>query len=373
MNGYIARYPLLMPTFRSDVRQIAPYRPGRPIADVAAEYGFDPARVVKLASNENPLPPFPEVEKAVAACVSELNRYPDNECQELRQAIAEYTGFDSDHIWVGAGSSEILRVLALSVGGPGTSAVYGWPSFIIYRLASIVAMTERIEVPLVEHTHDVRAMAEALRPDTTIIYLCNPNNPTGTLIDADAVAKFVSSVPDETLVVVDEAYFEYVSGLESAVSLVHAYPNLVVTRTFSKIFGLAGFRVGYAIAQPATISEIRKAQAPFTVSSIAQIAALESLKYPDEIDRRIAENAQGRECVEASLQNLGVEYVPSQANFVYFRAGVSTQVTIDALLSHGVIIRPFEDGWARVSIGTAAENERFVSALENELPGIVDY
>ncbi|MEX2279546.1 MAG: histidinol-phosphate transaminase [Acidimicrobiia bacterium] len=351
-----------MPTFRADIREIAPYSPGRAVADVARENGFDPADISKLASNESPVPPLEAVQAKMREVSGDVFRYPDNDAVELRGAIGAHIEVDSSHVWVGGGSSELLRVIAMAVGGPGTSAVYAWPSFVIYRMASILAMSDRVEVPLVGHRHDLDAMANAIREDTRVVYVCNPNNPTGTHLPADSIARFVESVPDRVLVVIDEAYHEYVTAPDhaTAVPLALERPNVVVTRTFSKIHGLAALRVGYGVARPETVSELRKAQAPFTVGTIGQVAAVESLRHTDELAARRAVNASERSRVEAELGGQGVRYVASQGNFVFFDASAAADPAA-AYLQHGIIVRVF-GSWVRVTIGTADENDRFLLA-----------
>jgi histidinol-phosphate aminotransferase len=359
--------------FRPDIQQIAPYRPGRPIAEVAAEYGFDPGEIVKLASNESPVPPFEAVQRRMIDEVAKVNRYPDNDCRELRNALSEHLDVPPDHLWVGGGSSELIRSIGTSMGGPGTSAAYGWASFVIYRLATIIAGSEAIEVPLdAHHRFDLDALRSAIRADTTVVYVCNPNNPTGTHLSGRAIERFVDAVPDDVLVVLDEAYQEYATAddFTSGIPLAVERDNVVVLRTFSKIYGLAALRVGYAIGRAGTITALRKSQAPFTVTSIGQAAAIEALRHPAEVKRRRAENAAGRQTLEAGLSEIGVEYVPSQANFVYMRTGASTQVTSDAFIRHGIILRPFESGWVRVSVGSPEENVRFLAALRQELPSL---
>ncbi len=355
---------------RPDLREIPPYRPGRSIVDVAREWGLDVSDVIKLASNECPLPPFPEVQAAVAAAAGTIHRYPDNDAREAREAIAAHVGVDPAQIWVGAGSSELLRIMALAVGGPGTSALYAWPSFVIYRLATTLAMSEPIEVPLDDAmVHDPEAMLAALRDDTTIVYLCNPNNPTGTLLDPDQVARFIERVPPDVVVVVDEAYHEYVTveGHHSAIGLVGDHPNLVVARTLSKIYGLAGLRIGYVVGQAETVAELRCPQAPFSVNSLAQVAAVEALRHPERVEERRELNRAGRERIERGLAELGVPYVPSQTNFVFFRPGPDTALTADTFLGHGVVIRGLSMGWVRVTVGSDEENRRFLEVLAAEL------
>jgi histidinol-phosphate aminotransferase len=352
----------VVPTFRPDLREIAPYAPGRSIAEVARENGFDPAEMVKLASNESPVPPLEAVQEAIRAGAGLVHRYPDNETVELRRALSGVLGVPESHLWAGGGSSELLRVIAMAVGGPGTSAVYAWPSFVIYRLASMLTMSERIEVPLVDHRHDLDAMTAAVRDDTTVVYVCNPNNPTGTYDSARSIGRFVESVPERVLIVIDEAYHEYVTAPDhsTAVPLAVERPNVVVTRTFSKIHGLAALRVGYAVARPETITELRKAQAPFTVTTLGQLAAVESLGHAEEIEARRDLNAAERARVEARLAELDVAHVPSQGNFVFFDARSLTDPAA-AYLRHGVIVRVF-GGWIRVTVGSVEENDRFLAA-----------
>lgn len=372
MKGSISILPP-MPTFRPDVREISPYVPGRPIADVAREHGFDPSEIVKLASNESPLPPFPEAQRVMAGLVVDSNRYPDDAARDLRHALADHFDVPADHLWVGGGSSELLRVVSTAVGGPGTSAVYPWPSFVIYRLGSIIAMADRIEVPLTsDHRLDLDAMLAAVRDDTTVVFVCNPNNPSGTVRPASELSAFIEAVPERVMVVVDEAYHEYATDPAHATALPHALerPNVLVTRTFSKIYGLAALRVGYGFGNPETLAELRKAQAPFTVTSLGQAGAIESLLHQGEVDRRAALNAEERARLEARFDELGIEHVRSQANFVYFRLGAGTAETTEAFVRHGIIIRPFDSGWVRVTVGTPEENRRFLAALEAELEGL---
>lgn len=354
---------------RPDVQSIAPYRPGRPIAEVAREFGFDPADIVKLASNESPLPPVRQAIAAMSEEVGNINRYPDNDCHDLRHGLASHLDVPPDHLWIGGGSSELLRVIATALGGAGTTAVYAWPSFVIYRLATVLGGGSPLEIPLTDdHVHDLDAMRAAIDATTTVVYVCNPNNPTGSYLPAEAIEEFVDSVPDDVLIVVDEAYHEYVTAddYETAAELALSRPNVIVTRTFSKVYGLAALRVGYAIARPETITELRKAQAPFSVTSVGQVGALASLPAQAEIADRVRANASERNRLQQAFADRAIEYVPSQANFVYLRPGTSTQRTADAFIRHGVIVRPFGDGWIRVSVGTADENDRFLAALDLE-------
>jgi histidinol-phosphate aminotransferase len=359
-----------MPMFRSDVRAISPYVPGRPIADVAAEHGFDPGDVVKLASNESPIPPIPEVQQAMAAALGEVHRYPDNQARLLTAALAESLGVEAGQVVVGGGSSEILRIVATAMGGPGTSVVFAWPSFVVYRLASVHAMSRVVEVPLDgEQRHDLGAMLAAVTDDTSVVYVCNPNNPTGTIRTAEEIAAFVDAVPEHAMVVIDEAYHEFVTDPRhaSALPLAVQRPNVIVTRTFSKIHALASLRVGYGVTAAENVVELRKAQAPFSVTAPGQAGALEWLRHPGEILARRQANAEGRAELERGLSQLGIHHVPSHANFVSFRLRASTTETTEAFLRHGIILRPFGSGWVRVTVGSEVENRRFLEALRLEV------
>jgi len=358
-----------MPRFRADVSGLAAYEAGRPIDDIARTYGV--TDLIKLASNENPLPPFEEVQLVIAAGAKGLHRYPDNNWHDLGEAVAKHVGVDPDQLWFGGGSSELLRIIALALGGPGTSVAYAWPSFVIYRLASVLALSQPVEVPLDSaHRHDLAALRAALRPDTTVVYICNPNNPTGTHVGSAALADFIDQMPDDVMVVIDEAYAEYAAAPDyrSMVPLAVERPNLIVTRTFSKVYGLAGLRIGYAVTAPTNVVELRKAQAPFTVSNLAQLAAVEALRHPHQVAERAAANATGRSWLTSELTRRGIECVDSQANFVYARLGSDSSAVFDALVYEGVIIRSFGGGWVRITVGTPEENGRFMTALDGAMP-----
>ena len=356
-----------MPVFRNEIQQINPYVPGRPIEDVAREIGLSPRDIVKLASNESPDGPFPGVLDAAAGALAQSNRYPDNDAHDLRAKLSTSLGVPADHLWFGGGSTGLIGVIASAVGGRGTSAVYAWPSFIMYRIASKWAGAHPVEVELDPALrHDADAMLKAIRDDTTILYLCNPNNPTGTVIDRALVSDLVASVPDSVLVVVDEAYHHYVAdpGYETALEHAIQRPNVIVLRTFSKVYALAALRIGYAVAQPSTITELRKAQAPFTVGQIAQVAAAASLDDGDELKRRVAANAAGRHYLLGALAERGIEHAGTETNFIFCRMGNDSSNVADLLTRAGVIVRPMAGGWFRVTIGHEHENERFVAAID---------
>ncbi len=354
-----------MPRIRPEVRGIVPYKPGKPIEEVARELGLE--EIIKLASNECPLAPFPEVQAAIAAATTELNRYPDNERFRLRLALSDNLAVPPDHIWFGAGSTELLVAAAQVVGGPGTSAVYAWPSFVMYRIATRLAGAEAIEVPLdAEFRHDLAAMAAAVRPDTSVVYVCNPNNPTGTHVPGSEVGDLIDRLPDDVLAVVDEAYYDYAQAADYGSMLSRALerPNVIVARTFSKVYGLAGLRVGYAIGDPDTIAELRKAQAPFSVNTLAQVAAIEALRHPDRVEERIRANAEGLKLFHEELTARGIVHADSQTNFVYLVLDRDGGELKRQLLELGVIVRPMSGGAVRVTVGTEPENRRFFAALD---------
>jgi histidinol-phosphate aminotransferase len=357
----------LVPSLRPEVQKITPYEAGRPIEEVARSMGLDPETIIKLASNESPQPPFPEVIEAIARAASGVNRYPDNDWYEPARALAPVLGVDEDNLMFGGGSSDLLRVISLAVGGPGTSCVYAWPSFVIYRMAPLLAGSELVEVHLTSrHRFDLDATVGAIRADTTLVFVCNPNNPTGTYLTSSEISGLIERVPAQVMVVIDEAYFEYVTASDYATCIPEALQrsNVVVTRTFSKIYGLAALRIGYAVGRAETLRDLRRAQAPFTVGSLAQAAAVEALKYPARVADRRRINSEERNRIEKELEAREVEYVPSQANFVYLRPRVDHGSTFNRFLEAGVIVREMGDAFVRVTVGLPEENDRFLSALD---------
>lgn len=354
------------PRYRPDLDRIHPYRPGRPIAEVAAEFGL--SEVIKLASNESPEPPFPEVQEVIAAHAATLNRYPDNAKPLLVRALADHLGVPAERIWCGGASNELMLITAFAMGGPGTSSVYGWPSFSLYQIGSRAAFADDIAVPLDDrHRHDLEAMRAAIRPDTTVVYVCNPNNPTSTIVAGDALEAFIDSVPDHVLVVVDEAYAEFATdpNFRSVIPLAATRDNVMVTRTFSKVYGLAGLRVGYAITHPDSIEHFRRIQLPFTVNSLGEVAAAEALRHQHRVKERAARNAEAIEFLTTALRSRDIEVANSQTNFVYAYFGEAAKTTTQALLEQGIIVRPvIPEGWLRITAGSPEENERFARALD---------
>jgi len=356
-----------MPTFRSDLRTLRPYVAGKPIEEITREFGID--GIIKLASNEYPVSPVPAAIEAIAAAAVEVNRYPDNSYHDLTGAIAEMYETTSEHVWVGAGSSDILNCTARATGGMDTSVVYATPSFVLYRIVAVLAGSTYVEVPLTDDwIHDLTAMGQAVRDDTTMIIVCNPNNPTGTYVSDTELRAFVDSIDESILVVIDEAYAEFVSASDfsTCVDLALSRPNVIVSRTFSKIYGLAGLRVGYALGMPETLRELRKAQPPFIVNVAAVAGAIAALADQHEIEQRRITNAAQRKVLTDALDARGIRYAASQTNFVYLDLDVDAPGLGEALLHRGVIVRTLGDH-IRITVGSAQENLRCVAALDEAL------
>jgi len=352
-----------LPRFRSDLEAIPTYDPGRPSAEIAAELGLE--AIIELASNEHPVAPLPEVQAAIAAAADSVHRYPLTDATYLVEALAAHYGLAPERLWIGPGSTAILTTVALAATGPGTSVVFGDPSFVVYRMAALLAGAEPIAAPVdAEWRLDPDALVAAIRPDTTVLYFCNPNNPTGTHRPAPDVSRLVERVPDSVTLVIDEAYGEYAtaSDYESAIPLTLDHDNVVVSRTFSKVYGLAGLRVGYAIGDPDTIRSLRRPQAPFATGALAQIAAVESLKHQTAIQERIAANGVGRSFIAEELSRLDQFTVNSQTNFVLWKPDADAAQLSSDLLDRGIMVRPMGP-WIRVTVGTEAENRTLIEAV----------
>ena len=358
-------YRQSMARIRPEIVSLTPYEGGPGIEEISHRYGVQD--IVKLGSNENPLPPFPEVQEVIATAAAGINRYPDGGVVGLAEAVSKAVGVPAECLWFGAGSAELLTTTARALGGPNRSFVYPWPSFAMYRINAVLGNAEGITVPLDDaHAVDLEATFRAIGEDTTLVYLCNPNNPTGTYLPQSEIRDFVDRVPEDTLVVVDEAYGEYVAAEDhpSAIPLAVERPNVTVTRTFSKMYGLAGLRIGYMIGRTDTLGALRKAQIPFVVNSLAQAAAVAALSFPERVAERFDMNREGVEYVQSAYEARGIEFVPTQANYVWTRLGPDTAAIIQALLERGTIIRPFATEWTRVTIGTPEENRRFITDLD---------
>ncbi|HEY0491347.1 MAG TPA: histidinol-phosphate transaminase [Telluria sp.] len=358
------------------VRAIAPYQAGKPIAEVAREFGLDEANIVKLASNENPFGVPESSKKAMAAAVADLGRYPDANGFDLKAALAKRYDVPADWITLGNGSNDILEIAAHAFVQKGQAVVYSQYSFAVYALATQGVGARAIVVPATEYGHDLEAMAAAIDADTRLVFIANPNNPTGTFIPAAQIEAFLDKVPETVIVVLDEAYNEFLAPehqFESA-QWVRKYPNLVVSRTFSKAYGLAGLRVGFAIAQPAVTDLMNRIRQPFNVNSLAQAAAIAALNDTAFLEEGARNNAAGYQQFVEAFDELGLEYVPSFGNFVLVRVGDDDQAGARvnlALLRQGVIVRPVSNyglpQWLRISIGLPKENAVFIAALKNAL------
>ncbi|MXX01481.1 MAG: histidinol-phosphate transaminase [Acidimicrobiia bacterium] len=354
-----------MEFLRSDLSDISVYKPGPPLSELSRRFGFDLDSLVEVATNENPYQPLEEVREVMARAVLGVNRYPDINAPELGAALAGHLGVGVENLWCGAGSSELIRLIALAVGGPGREAVFGWPSFAMYPLCTRFAMMTPVTVPLTAgHGLDPDGILSAIGPDTVLVYVCNPNNPSGTYLASGDVLRLIEEVPERVLVVMDEAYHEYATASDYRGTVAEAAerPNLVTLRTFSKIYGMAAMRVGYAVGSPETLRQLRKVQSPFTVSSVGQAGATEALRHQDRIAERVAENARERDRIQRGLVDLEIPRIESQGNYIYFTVGLDSQQTAESFLRHGVRLRAYPGDWARVTVGTPEENDRFLAA-----------
>jgi histidinol-phosphate aminotransferase len=328
---------------------------------------------VKLASNETPYPPLPHVVERIATAAAEVNRYPDSHCIELAGALAEKYRVDPAQIRVGCGSVSLCTQLVQAVADADEEIMYAWRSFEAYPIISAVSGASAIQVPLRDHVHDLDEMAARITGKTKLVFVCNPNNPTGTAVGGEALIAFLRAVPSDVVVALDEAYREFVTDpdVPDGLTLLAEFPNVVVLRTFSKAYGLAGLRVGYAIAaNPALTAALGQTQVPFAVTTVAQAAALASLEPQAEREllARVSDVVRERERVRATLVDLGYEVPPSQANFVWVQLGDATTQWAAGCEERRVIVRPFAGVGARVTIGTPEENDRFLAAAGELAP-----
>lgn len=352
------------------VRAITPYQPGKPITQLAREMGLPVERIVKLASNENPLGMSPKARAALEQALNSLERYPDD--FELKHALAQHTGLGMERIVLGNGSNDVLDILARVFLAPGRSAVFSQHAFAVYPLATLSAGGEPIAVPAKDFGHDLEAMCAAIRPDTRVVWLANPNNPTGTFLPYPQLKAFLQRVPQDVVVVLDEAYNEYIPPAErvDTAAWLADFPNLVLIRTFSKIYGLAGLRIGYALASADIADLMNRVRQPFNCNNLALAAAVAALDDHAFVAQSYALNRAGMEQIVATLKRFGLSHIPSHGNFVTFKAGDAATVN-RKLLEQGVIVRPIGGygmpEWLRVTIGREAENTRFAEALERAL------
>ncbi|RFS86824.1 histidinol-phosphate transaminase [Actinomadura spongiicola] len=344
------------PRFRSVLDRFVAYKPGK--VAMSPE-----GRSFKLSSNESPHGPLPSVVDAIGEAAKNVNRYPDNNATALTEAIAAHYGVPADHVAVGCGSVGMTQMLLEAVAEPGAEVVYAWRSFEAYPLLVSLSGATPVQVPLRDETHDLTAMADAITDRTRLIFLCNPNNPTGTIVRRAEIEAFLDRVPSDCLVVLDEAYREYVRDDEvpDGLTLYGDRPNLAVLRTFSKAYGLAGLRIGFLVAHPLVAGAIRKTFLPFSVNSVAQAAGVASLAATDELLERVEGTVKERDRVRDALLADGWKVPPTEANFVWLRLGDRTMEFSDACDAQGISVRPFPGEGARVSIGSSDENDAFLA------------
>ncbi|HWI51191.1 MAG TPA: histidinol-phosphate transaminase [Symbiobacteriaceae bacterium] len=359
-----------MPSYpvRPEVLQLKPYVPGKPIAEVQREFGV--SEVVKLASNENPLGPSPLAVQALQQAAGQVHIYPEATSRDLRDALAGRLGLPADWLMVGNGSDELLRLLAASYVRPGDRVVVPGCSFPNYRTVSALFGATVVEVPLVAESMDLAEMARHAS-GARLIFLCRPNNPTGSVFPEDTFRHFMRAVPPETLVLIDEAYHEFDSSEFDSLGLLRAFPNLIVTRTFSKAYGLAGLRVGYGMARPEIWQPCFRVREPFSVNVPAQMAALAALQDTAHLAATVENNRLGKRFLEQLSESMGLHYVPSEANFVLVDLGRPAAPVFEAMLRQGVVVRPMGGAGRptciRVTVGTPAELLRFAEALRAAL------
>jgi len=351
---------------KAHVAELEPYQPGKPIEELERELGIQGS--IKLASNENPLGPSPKAIEAIRAAAGGVNRYPDGASFCLREALSQRLGVETNQLVFGTGSDEILELIAKCFIGPGDEVVFAWPSFAMYPIVVQGMGAKPVAVPLDEDlVHDLPAMAAAIGERTRVVFVCNPNNPTGTSVGAEVFDRFAASLPQGVVLVVDEAYFEYVrrDDFPDALDWVSRRPGTAVLRTFSKIYGLAGLRVGYGVMDPELAGYLERARHPFNVTLLGEAAALAALDDVEHVERTLRLNRQGAEDLGRELGALGIEVWPTDANFLLARTGAGSY---ELLLHEGVIVRPM-GGFGlpehvRITIGTPKENEKLVKALQ---------
>lgn len=352
------------------VCDLVAYEPGKPISETARELGLDPSQIVKLASNENPLGPSPLAKIAMREALEEAHIYPDGGGYRLRSAIADSFGMEISNVVLGNGSNEIIELLCHTFLNRDAELIAAKHAFVVYKLMATLFGAKYVEVPDPGFVHDLDAMAAAINENTRLVFIANPNNPTGTMVDQAAIDRFMAKVPEHVIVVFDEAYFEFPDSPPDALKYVREGRNVCVLRTFSKIHGLAGLRVGYGLASKTIAMLLQKARQPFNVNAIAQAGALAALADTDHIAATRAANTQGMAYFEAAFNERGLEFVTSYANFLLVKVLAGDRV-FSEMLKQGVIIRTMSSyklpDWVRISIGTAAENQRCMEVLDSVL------
>ena len=344
------------------------YQPGRPIEEVARELGLAAEGIIKLASNENPLGPSPLAVAAMRQALRRTNLYPDGNAFHLKQKLASKLGVTASNLALGNGSNEIIEMIGHALLAPGAEVVVSQYCFAVYPIVTALFGAKLVTVPAKKFGHDLEAMLAALTPNTRVVFVANPNNPTGTTVGREDLARFVQAVPDNVLLAMDEAYIEF---LEEPIDLLPeirngSRTNLILMRTFSKIYGLAGLRIGYGIGHPDFVAALEKIRQPFNINSVAQAGALAALDDTRHIERTRKTNSRGLRLYARTFRRLGLEFIPSSANFILVRVGDGQRV-FEELQKRGVIVRPMGGyqlpEWVRISVGTTRENQRCIEAL----------
>lgn len=345
---------------RPELADLPAYTPGRTVPGA-----------IKIASNETVHGPLPSVLAAITASAQTINRYPDNGYRDLRERLAKHVDFAPEHISVGSGSVSLCQQLIQITSGVGDEVMFGWRSFEIYPLQVRTAGATPVAVPLKDHTHDLDAMAAAVTDRTRLIFVCNPNNPTSTVVDPAALEAFVAAVPSDVLIVIDEAYVEYIRDglLPDSFGLVRRYPNVVVLRTFSKAYGLAGLRIGYAVADPDIVTALGKVYVPFTATTVSQAAAIASIDAADELLARTDAVVAERVRVSAELSAAGYDLPPSQANFVWLPLPGRCDEFTNAAADNRLLVRPYGQDGVRVTVAAPHENDAFLAFAREWIRG----
>ncbi len=362
--------------FRKEIKNVSPYVPGKPIEEVKKEYNIE--RIDKLASNENPLGPSPKALAAVKGVLDNINIYPDAGSADLRAAIAAFHGLESENIVVGSGGEQILDFIARTFINAGDQAIMAETTFGLYASSIAILGGVPVKVPMKDYKHDFAGFVAQINQHTKIIYVCNPNNPLGNIMTAKEISYLVEHVPQDIVIVFDEAYYEYAKvnpQYPDSLSILRGRPNTVILRTFSKIVGLAGLRVGYALTSKPIVSEMMKIKPVFNVNRIAQTAAIAALSDHQHIKNSVKLNYESLQLMENYFKRKGFEYVPPNANFVFVNVGKHSKIVFEELMKRGTIIRPGflwgYDNWLRVSTGTLEQTERFIAALEEVLESTI--
>ena len=356
------------------IHSIAPYLPGKPISELAREIGLDESSIIKLASNENPLGTSPLALEAMEKALNEVMRYPDGNGFELKKALSKKYVVNSDQIILGNGSNDVLELAARVFLKPGTSAVFSQHAFAVYPLVTQATGATGIVVPAKNYGHDIDAMLDAITPDTRIVFIANPNNPTGTFLPAPDVLRFLEHIPRDVLVILDEAYNEYLPDTSrvDTIKWLDIFPNLLITRTFSKIYGMAGVRIGFGLAHTQLSELMNRIRQPFNVNSIGLAGALAAINDTEFVKRSYALNQAGMLQISTGLRQLGLTYIPSYGNFLSFKVeNGKTAAVYQYLLQRGIIVRPIGiyemPEFLRVTVGLASENNKFLQLLESAI------